>query len=92
MSYLLKSPDGVCNLTQDWSSIIGEATIENSAWAGTPSGLSFDDDQNGQETSALTSGGSAGIVYSVVNTIMTSDGQTLEKLFALRVEAAANGV
>lgn len=69
----------------DWSGSLGEQTISTSEWT-VPGGLtqgaaSFTE----TETAIRLSGGEAGEVYSLVNTVTTSAGETMRRVAVLPV-------
>jgi hypothetical protein len=84
-----KDPQEVKTYTMDWTSRLQEgATIATSVWAISPSGLTKDSDgilAGNQKTSILLSAGTHGYDYLCLNTITTSDGETLEETGKLRV-------
>lgn len=73
----------------DWTSGLNTgATVTVSTWAGT--GLTFSSQAIASPiTRAKITGGTAGLNYTVTNTITTSDGELLERSGILRVRNSA---
>ena len=88
-----KTPEEIKDYSLDWSKDIGTDVIANSAnsvWAVSPFGITITQSSlasNGTLTSVWVSGGVIGQVYLVRNTITTSSGRTLNKVFRLLVES-----
>jgi hypothetical protein len=92
MAYALKPTTGVYNFSFDLTDLIGAATIVSSAWTSTPTGLTLDNSSiSGKVTTVYATGGTAGVDYTVVNTVVTSADATEVKTFTLKVEAPKNG-
>lgn len=71
----------------DWSGELGADTISSSGFIAAD-GLTVESDSNTDTTATVwLSGGTAGTVYKVVNTIITAAGRTLVKTVELRVKA-----
>ena len=87
-----KTPDETKDYSLDWSKDIGTdiiAASANSVWAVSPVGVTISQSllaSSGTLTTVWVSGGVAGQVYLVKNTITTTSGRTLTKLFRLLVE------
>lgn len=89
MTYWLESkrPAEVRIYTHDWSGYLGEDTISTSSWSAT--GATIDTDDNDDTTVTVTvSGGTAGAIAQLTNTVVTSGGETEIETFALLVVAA----
>lgn len=86
-----KTPDEVKDYSLDWSKDIGIDVIANganSSWAVSPSGVTVTQSSlsgGGTLTTVWISGGVIGQAYEVKNTITTTAGRTLTKVFRLLV-------
>ena len=90
---VLKDPDEVRACTFDWTrGLNAGATITGTnTWTVTPAGPTISGQSivlGGLKTTALISGGTAGVTYVVTNRIGTSDGETLEESGKLRVRVS----
>jgi uncharacterized phiE125 gp8 family phage protein len=91
MTYQLESkrPAEVRIYTHDWSGFLGEDTISTSTWAVADAAIVIDSDTNDDTTATVTvSGGTAGTIAQLTNTIVTSLGETEIETFLLPVVAA----
>lgn len=97
MSVNLKDPDAVLDYSEDWTNYLAPGeTINTSTWAieggdtnppvttalaisGTPSLV-------GNIATAFVSGGTKGQVYTLRNRIVTNQGRTDDRSWAIRVE------
>ena len=91
MAVYTKDPSAVIDYQQDWSDWLAAGeTITTSSWAVTPTTLSpLAVDSDTETTTAATvwlSGGLAGQVYRVTNTIVTSAARTEQRSIVIRVE------
>lgn len=81
-----KTPTGVLDFAQDWSNFLSSDTISTSTWT-VETGLTVDSDANTSTTAtAVISGGTAGRVYKVQNTITTANGLTATETWFLTVK------
>lgn len=81
-----KHPDEERTFAIDWSTHIGEATIDASAWD-TDTGIEAETDAfTDTRTTVRLSGGTSRTKYYVRNTITLSDGDVLVGEFAIQVE------
>ena len=91
MILLSKAPGSVITITFDWDNEFLDSgdTIATSSWAVVPTGgLSVTDDSNTtSQTSAELTGGTAGSVYKVTNTVTTGNGETITREATVRVHA-----
>lgn len=85
-----KTPNEKKDYGVDWTKYLGDGvTIGNSDWD-VPAGVINDVDAiDGQATVIRLSGGTADENYTLVNTIVTSAGETLEAAIEVRVRTAA---
>lgn len=83
-----KDPNETAWVTMDWTRrLTSGITISTSAWS-IPSGVTSSTDvvvSGNLKTSILIAGGTAGQDYECVNTVTTSDGQTLQRTGILAV-------
>lgn len=80
-----KDPTDEDFYTMDWSSLIGEVTIETSEWD-VPEGLTFISDDFSDTTTTVKLGeGVAGTKYTVPCTIETSDDRVLQRSIIIKV-------
>ena len=71
----LKDPDAVLDYEIDWSTWLGTDTINNSSWT-TGTGITIDSDTNTTTAAKVwLSGGTAGIRYTLTNSIVTAAGR-----------------
>jgi hypothetical protein len=83
-----KDPDEVLDYRINWSRTLEAApassdTISTSSWAVT-SGITVDSDSNTTTTATVfLSGGTAGVCYTITNTITTAGGRTFEASFTV---------
>jgi hypothetical protein len=86
-----KTPDEVKDYSLDWSKDLGTDTVANtsySVWTVSPSDVNVTQSSiatNGTVATVWLSGGTAGQVYHVKNTITTVAGRGLTKVFRLLV-------
>lgn len=85
-----KAPGEIEKYGVDWTKVLkASVTIVTSTWS-VPAGITkVTDGIDGLSTPILLSGGTAGVDYTLVNTIVTSDGQTLDEAMQVRVRTAA---
>lgn len=92
-AYIIKDPDATLDYTIDWSNVLsGSDTISSVAYD-VQTGLSLSTAIGGSNftntdttsTCNLT-GGTAGTIYSVECTIITSEGRTFVRHFRVKVE------
>jgi hypothetical protein len=88
MSVRLQSPDARLDYAVDWAAELGEGeTIAASRWRARPRGLlAGNGGISGARTAVWVSGGRAGRVYRLTNTITTSAGRRHERTIVLRCE------
>lgn len=87
MAILLFDPAEKLDYTIDWSTALGEDTISSSTWAVTPSGPTLSGSDHGDTTATVfIQSGTDGLIYRLVNTIVTADGRTLQRAIILRCE------
>lgn len=85
MSLFEKDPSDEDFFTMDWSALIGGATISTSVWS-VPTGLTQTATSNTTTTTTIKlSGGTADTIYSLPNTVTTSDGRTLQRSMNIKV-------
>lgn len=89
MAVKLKDPDSVIDFGFNWATnylATGE-TISTSTWAVTPSGLTLASTATNttSQASIFVSGGTAGQIYRLANTITTSLSRTVERTIQIRV-------
>lgn len=86
-SWPVKDPSDVLDYGIDWSTALdANDTIATSSFSITPSGLTAGTEAKTlTATSIFLSGGTAGQVYSVVNTITTVLGRTMQRTVSLTV-------
>ena len=86
----VKDPDAVLNYTFDWDDeyLAAGVTVSTSTWAVSPTGtLTVDSEsETSSTTTVVLSGGTAGQVYTVTNTITTSSSETEERSLIVRVD------
>ena len=71
----LKDPDAVLDYEIDWSTWLGTDTINSSSWT-TGTGITIDSDTNTTTAAKVwLSGGTAGIRYTLTNSIVTAAGR-----------------
>lgn len=85
-----KTPDETKDYSLDWSKDIGTDVIANSSnstWSVSPSGVNITQSSlvNGTLTTVWVSGGTVGQVYDIKNSITTTAGRELTKVFRLLV-------
>ena len=83
----LKDPDALLDYTIDWTTWLDGDTIDTSNWT-LPSGITEDSsgmDGTSSKATVWLSGGDAGTVYTVVNTIVTAAGRTDERSLDIKV-------
>jgi hypothetical protein len=87
VSSFTKDPDAVLDYAVDWSSWLGEDTIESSTWE-SPSGIVKDSDSHdGTVVRVWVSGGErVGATYALTNRIVTAGGRTDERTIYVTVE------
>ena len=88
MTVKLKDPQSVVDFGFDWSTsyLAAGETISTSTWAATPSGLGLGTATNTtSQASTFTSGGTAGQIYRLTNTITTSLSRTVDRTIQIRV-------
>ena len=91
----MKTPNEEKDYAIDWSPVIAaDVTISSSDWevvgAGSPADLDIVTDTiDGQNAVVRLSGGTLDEDYTVVNTITTSAGETLDDAIEVRVRSAA---
>lgn len=77
---------------EDWAEFMALAvgdTIVSSVWASTPAGLIFEDGViDGALVSSFIRGGTAGLVYRVINTITTAGARTDSRSFIMSIADA----
>lgn len=84
-----KDPDEVLDYSIDWTERLDAAdTISTVVWgSSSPAGITRTSQQlSGAVTSAFFSGGTAGETYSIVCTIMTAGGRTMQETAKLPVK------
>lgn len=89
MAVILKDPSAVLDYTHDWDDeyLLGGETISTSTWAVSPSGLTIDSESETTTTTTVwVSGGTAGKVYLLTNTVTTSASRTEQRTLTIRVE------
>lgn len=89
MAYETQDPDESLTYSISWASwLAGGATISSGTWSISPStGVTVSDlGESGTTSSARVSGLTRGVVYSLTNQIVSSDGDTGEKSIAIRCE------
>jgi hypothetical protein len=70
-----KDPDAKLDYGFDWATWLGSDTISSSSWT-VPTGLTKVSDTNDTTTTTVwLSGGTAGVSYRVVNSIVTAGGR-----------------
>ena len=89
-----KGPDEVISFSVDWTLDLGADTISTSAWAFAASNKDTaltkanpSIDTTKLITTIEFSGGTVGVVYAILNTIVTVAGYTLERSIALLVSS-----
>lgn len=84
-----KDPDEVRQFTIGWTNdLVSGDTISSSSFAA-DSGITVDSETNTTLTASVTlSGGTAGEVYNIVNTVITAGGETLEKTIQIEIREA----
>ena len=86
-----KSENEVHDFQQNWAAELVADTITTSTWV-LDSGITKDSDSNTDTTAtAWVSGGTLGMTYKVVNTIVTAAGRTHEKEWFLRIQEQRAG-
>jgi uncharacterized phiE125 gp8 family phage protein len=91
MAYVLESkrPTEVRYHRHDWSAFLDGDTIATSSWAVADTAVVIDDDTNDDTTATVwVSGGTAGTIATLTNTITTADGLTEIETFLLQIVAA----
>lgn len=90
MAYLLISPSGDLDYSEDWSDWLDTGvTITTATWAIFPTGPTLDGQIDTTTSSRIfVSGCTLGVVYLLTNNIVTSfsTAQTAERTIALRCE------
>ena len=82
----LKDPADRLDYSHDWTAWLDGDTITSSAWAA-PAGVTTDTPSNTTTTTRVwVSGGTAGNVYRITNTITTAGGRTAERSIPIRVQ------
>lgn len=90
--YIDKDPDAVLNYTFDWTNWLASGeTITSTVWSvdsisGDTDPLTVDSyttHSNGKKTIVVLSGGTAGNIYTVRNTINTDESETERKFFRI---------
>ena len=84
-----KDPSEIIDYTFDWDDTHLEAgeTISTSVWAVSPSGPTLSGDANTTTTATtFISGGTAGNVYMLTNTVTTSMSRTVQRSISIRVQ------
>lgn len=85
---VIKDPDAVLDYSVDWSSWLGSDEIATSTWeiTGTDSDLTVTtDSKTTTATTVWLSGGTLGVIYSVVNRITTDGGRTDDRTIAVQM-------
>lgn|SRR5688572_5292603 len=83
-----KTPDEEKDYGLDWTDQLDGATISTSAWT-VPSGLTNEgDDIDGATAVIRLSGGTAGQNYTLLNSVVLSNGEELEDVIEVRVRTA----
>lgn len=78
-----KDPQSTRRFEMPWAVDLNGETIASSEWTG---GLTVDSsDISGSKTTVTLSGGNDGVDYEMVNQIVTSSGETLEKTLTVMV-------
>ena len=86
-----KGSTEVHDFQQDWSAELGVDTISTSTWT-LDAGITKDSDsKTDTAATAWVSGGTAGMTYKVVNTIVTAAGRTHSKEWYLRIQEQRAG-
>ena len=81
-----KDPQAVLDYQIDWSAWLGVDTIASSTWT-VPTGITKTlDTKTTTATTIWLSSGTAGLVYSVVNTIVTAGGRTQDQTIYISIE------
>lgn len=81
MLNILQTPTELLDRTIDWSTRgLGTDTISTSAWTVTPTGPTMNNLSNDATTTTMwLTGGVAGTVYKITNTIVTTGGRTMQE-------------
>ena len=85
MKQFSKDPSAVMDYQVNWATWLGSDTISTSTWS-VPTGITQASATNTTTTATIwLSGGTAGQVYSLVNTIVTAGGRTDQRTIQVRV-------
>ena len=80
-----KDKDAVLDYGIDWSSWLDDDTIDSSEWI-VPAGITKDSDTSDTTRATIwLSGGTLGVVYSLVNRIVTVGGRTDDRTISVRI-------
>lgn len=82
----VKAASEVLDYSLDYTDVLSSETISSSTWAVAPSTITISSSSN--TTTATTvwlSGGTAGQVYTVTNTVVTSGGRTFQRSITVQV-------
>lgn len=83
---LLKHPTSTKDFTVPWAGSLNGATISNSTFTVSPSGLTLSNPTSTSTTTKVrTAGGTDGVAYEITNTVTLSDGQVLTYTFQVMV-------
>lgn len=83
-----QDPDAVLDYTVSWEVRLGGSDeIASSTWTVSPGGLSIEGSSQGADsTTVWLGGGTLGLVYTVVNRVTTTGGQTHDQTFYVFIE------
>ncbi len=88
-AYIRKDPQAVLDYQLDYSNYLASGDHISTSTVTVDSGITLDSDSlhnNGKLVTINLSGGTAGTVYTVKNTIVTNDNRTAVKRFRVKVE------
>jgi len=88
-AYIRKDPQAVLDYQLDYSNYLASGDHISTSTVTVDSGITLDSNSlhsNGKLVTINLSGGTAGTVYTVKNTIVTNDNRTAVKRFRVKVE------